>query len=114
MALTAQPLANLMPDATQRDNEPEMESSLHYVQLALLASCLEWLWRTQNDFFIDASLTIYFSRQQPKQQDFRGPDFFLVKHTEKQPRRSWFVWEEDSRYPDLNHRIAVRIDCQRG
>lgn len=44
MALTAQQLADLMPDATQLESdEPEMESSLHYAQLALLVSCLEWL-----------------------------------------------------------------------
>jgi Uma2 family endonuclease len=102
MVLTAAQLADLMPDATQLEsNEPEMESSVHYAQLALLVSCLEWLWRGRNDFFIGANLTIYFSRQQLKNRDFRGPDFFLVKQTQKYPRRSWVVWEEDGRYPDL-------------
>ncbi|NJO51394.1 MAG: Uma2 family endonuclease [Leptolyngbyaceae cyanobacterium RM2_2_4] len=102
MALTAPELADLMPDATQLESvEPEMESSLHYAQLALLVACLEWLWRDRNDFFIGANLTIYFSRQQLKTQDFRGPDFFLVKKTQKRPRRSWVVWEEDGKYPDL-------------
>lgn len=107
MVLTAEQLADLMPDATLLEsNEPEMESSEHYAQLALLVSCLEWLWRegvpsVRNDFFIGANLTIYFSRQQLKNRDFRGPDFFLVKQTTRQPRRSWVVWEEDGRYPDL-------------
>ncbi len=102
MSLTAQQLAELMPDATQLEsNEPEMESSLHYIQLALLVACLEWFWRDQTDFFIGANLTIYFSRQQLKNRDFRGPDFFLVKQTQKHPRKSWVVWEEDGRYPDL-------------
>ncbi len=91
-----------MPDATQLwSDEPEMESSLHYAQLALLVSCLEWLWRDRQDFFIGANLTIYFSRQQLKNRDFRGPDFFLVKDVEKRPRRSWVVWEEEGNYPDL-------------
>lgn len=89
MSLTAQQLADLMPDATQLDsNEPEMESSLHYAQLALLVACLDWLWRERNDYFIGANLTIYFSREQLKSRDFRGPDFFLVNRTEKKPRRS--------------------------
>lgn len=102
MVLTAQELADLMPDATQLEsNEPEMESSLHYAQLALLVSCLEWLWRDQNDFFIGANLTIYFSREQLKNRDYRGPDFFLMKNTEKRPRKSWVVWEEGGQYPDL-------------
>jgi Uma2 family endonuclease len=102
MTLTAQKLAEIMPDATQLESdEPEMESSLHYLQLALLVSCLEWLWRDRQDFFIGANLTIYYSRQQLKNRDFRGPDFFLVKDTEKRHRRSWVVWEEDGKYPDL-------------
>ncbi|MBR8841222.1 MAG: Uma2 family endonuclease, partial [Stigonema ocellatum SAG 48.90 = DSM 106950] len=102
MFVTAQQLEQQMPNATLLlSDEPEMESSLHYMQLMLLVSCLEWLWREQNDFFIGANLTIYFSRQQLRNRDFRGPDFFLVKNTEKRPRNSWVVWEEDGRYPDL-------------
>lgn len=102
MSLTPQQLEALMPDATQLESdEPEMESTLHYLQLALLVSCLEWLWRDQNDFFIGANLTIYFSRQQLRNRDFRGPDFFLVKQTQKYPRKSWVVWEENGKYPDL-------------
>jgi hypothetical protein len=46
-------------------------------------------------------LTIYYSRQQLKNRDFRSSDFFLVKNTTREPRNSWVVWEEDGRYPDL-------------
>jgi Uma2 family endonuclease len=102
MFLTAQEFETQLPDGSRLlSDEPEMESSLHYTQLALLVSCLEWLWQDRQDFFIGANLTIYFSRQQLKQKDFRGPDFFLVKGVEKRPRNSWVVWEEDGRYPDL-------------
>ncbi|MBC7972019.1 MAG: Uma2 family endonuclease [Verrucomicrobia bacterium] len=102
MVFTAQQLEAMMPDATQLlSDEPEMESSLHYAQLALLVACLEWLWRDQTDFFIGANLTVYFSRQQLRNRDFRGPDFFLVKRTEPRSRNAWVVWEEDGRYPDL-------------
>jgi Uma2 family endonuclease len=102
MSLNAEQLEALMPDATQLwSDEPEMDSSLHYDQLALLVACLEFLWKDQQDFFIGANLTIYFSRQQLKNRDFRGPDFFLVKGTQKKPRRSWVVWEEEGRYPNL-------------
>lgn len=101
-AITARELERQMPDAKKLlSDEPEMESSLHYMQLLLLVTCLEWLWQERNDFFIGANLTIYFSRQQLKNHDFRGPDFFLVKNTTREPRNSWVVWEEDGRYPDL-------------
>ena len=100
--ITAQELEAQMPDATQLySDEPEMESSLHYMQLLLLVTCLEWAWRERDDFFVGANLTIYFSRQQLKKHDFRGPDLFLVKNTTRLPRKSWVVWEEDGRYPDL-------------
>lgn len=92
----------MMPDGKQLlSDEPEMESSLHYMQLLILVTCLEWLWRERNDFFIGANLIIYFSRQELRNRDFRGPDFFLVKSTDKRPRNAWVVWEEDGRYPDL-------------
>jgi Uma2 family endonuclease len=78
-----------------------MESSLHYLQLALLVSCLEWLWQGREDFFIGANLTVYFSRNQLKREDVRGPDLFLVKGVDNHPRKSWVVWEEDGKYPDL-------------
>jgi Uma2 family endonuclease len=100
--ISSQEFANLLPDSNMlASDEPEMESSLHYLQAMLLVSCLEWLWRDRDNFFIGANLTVYFSRQQLKNRDFRGPDFFLVKNTQRQPRRSWVVWEEDGKYPDI-------------
>jgi Uma2 family endonuclease len=102
MATTIEQMAELMPDATQLlSDEPEMESTLHYAQLALLVSCLEWYWRERDDFFIGANLTVYYSRQQLKTKDFRGPDFFLVLDAQRRHRNSWVVWEEDGKYPDL-------------
>ena len=101
-ATTAQELEAQMPDASQLlSDEPEMESSLHYLQLMMLVACLELAWQDRQDFFIGANLTVYFSRQQLKNRDFRGPDFFLVKNTERRHRTSWVVWEEDGKYPDL-------------
>ena len=102
MSLTAQQLAEQMPDARALlSDEPEMESSLHYQQLALLVSCLEWHWREREDFFIGANLTVYYDHQQLRRRSFRGPDFFLVRDVLREPRNSWVVWEEGGRYPDL-------------
>ena len=102
MSFTAQQLAELMPDARQLlSDEPEMESSLHYQQLALLVDCLEWHWRKRQDFFIGANLTVYYDHEQLRRRGFRGPDFFLVRGVARHPRNSWVVWEEGGRYPDL-------------
>ena len=102
MAITAEQLDKVMPSAAELlSDEPEMESSLHYTQLMLLYETLDWLWSERDDYFIGANLTIYFSREQLKNRDFRGPDFFLVKGVTKRPRNSWVVWEEGGKYPDI-------------
>ncbi|MGA1622990.1 MAG: Uma2 family endonuclease [Synechocystis sp.] len=102
MYQTAAQFAETMPDARRLlSDEPEMESSLHSAQLMLLVACLDWLWRDRDDYFIGANLTVYFSLQQLKNRDFRGPDFFLVRNVDNSPRPSWVVWEEDGQYPNL-------------
>jgi Uma2 family endonuclease len=61
-AITACELELQMPDATKLlSDEPEMESSLHYMQLLLLVTCLEWAWQERDDFFVGANLTMDFS-----------------------------------------------------
>ncbi|MFN6579647.1 MAG: hypothetical protein RMX68_007020 [Aulosira sp. ZfuVER01] len=63
MVLTPQQLEAMMPDASQLlSDEPEMESSLHYAQLLLLVTCLEWLWRDSPDGDSSASRNDYFLR----------------------------------------------------
>lgn len=102
MYVTAPQMADLMPDARQLlSDEPEMESTQHYQQLALLVSSLEWCWRDRDDFFIGANLTVYYTHQQLRRREFRGPDSFLVREVSREPRNSWVVWEEGGRYPDL-------------
>ena len=102
MMMTAQQLAGLMPDTRELlSDEPQMESTQHYQQLALLVSHLEWHWREQADFFIGANLTVYYTLEQLRGRKFLGPDFFLVRETDPRPRTSWVVWEEGGRYPDL-------------
>jgi Uma2 family endonuclease len=100
--VTAQQLAGLMPDTRELlSDEPQMESTQHYQQLALLVSHLEWHWREQADFFIGANLTVYYTLEQLRTRKFLGPDFFLVRGVDSRPRTSWAVWNEDGRYPDL-------------
>jgi Uma2 family endonuclease len=62
---------------------------------------LEWLWQDRQDFYAFGNLTIYYSPNQLKSEFFRGPDFFVVLGTERKPRKSWVVWEEDGKYPNV-------------
>jgi Uma2 family endonuclease len=82
-------------------DEPPLESDLHLQQIILLLTCLEWLWQDRNDYYASGNLTIYYNENQLKKRDFCGPDFFLVLDTEKRPRKSWVVWGEQGKYPNV-------------
>ncbi len=82
-------------------DEPQLENYLHLKQIILLITCLEWLWRERQDFFAAGNLTIYYSPEQKKSEDFRGPDFFVVLDTERRSRKSWVVWNEGEKYPNV-------------
>jgi Uma2 family endonuclease len=91
----------VFPPSDLYSDEPPLETYLHLRQLLLLLSCLEWYWRDRNDFFAAGNLTIYYSPKQRKSEDFRGPDFFVVLGTERKLRKSWVVWEEEGKYPNV-------------
>ncbi|MDF5710125.1 MAG: Uma2 family endonuclease [Nostoc sp. S4] len=91
----------IFPSSDLYSNEPPLETELHLRQIILLLTCLEWLWRDRNDFYAAGNLTIYYSPRQLKSEFFRGPDFFVVLGCERKTRKSWVVWEEDGKYPNL-------------
>ena len=91
----------IFPPGDLYSDEPPLETELHLEQIMLLLKCLKWLWRDRNDFYAAGNLTIYYSPHQSKSEDFRGPDFFVVLDTERKVRKSWVVWEENGKYPNL-------------
>ncbi|MGD1897256.1 MAG: Uma2 family endonuclease [Phormidesmis sp.] len=91
----------VFPPGDLYSDEPQLETYLHLQQMVLLLNCLDWLWKDRTDYFSAGNLTVYYSPRQRKSEDFRGPDFFVVLDTEKRPRKSWVVWEEDGKYPNI-------------
>ena len=91
----------IFPPGDLYSDEPPLETELHLRQIILLFKCLEWLWRDRNDFYAAGNLTIYYSQNKRKTEDFRGPDFFVVLDTERKTRKSWVVWDEDGKYPHV-------------
>jgi Uma2 family endonuclease len=89
------------PQGDLWSDEPPLETYQHLQQMMLLLKCLDWLWKDRSDYFSAGNLTIYYSARQSKSEDFRGPDFFVVLGTQKYPRKSWAVWEENGQYPNL-------------
>jgi len=82
-------------------DEPPLESDFHRDQIDLLIRILRWYWRDRTDTYVSGNLTIYYNKRQLKSRDFRGPDFFVVRGTEKKERRSWMIWEEGGLYPHM-------------
>ena len=92
----------IFPQGEFWSDEPPLESNLHLKQILLLIYSLEWLWREREDYFCAGNLTIYYSPNQKKSEDFRGPDFFVVLGTTNdETRKSWVVWQEEGKYPNV-------------
>lgn len=75
-------------------------------QMILLISSLQpWLARryreTGQGGYTGGNMFVYFSPEQVRNHDFRGPDFFAVVGTDPHAeRRSWVVWDE-GKAPDV-------------
>jgi Uma2 family endonuclease len=91
----------IFPPGDIISDEPPLESDLHRDQIDLLIRLLKLWWREKQDFYASGNLTVYYSPNQKKSEYFRGPDFFVVLGTQKKDRKSWVVWQEDGKYPNV-------------
>ncbi|WP_233258698.1 Uma2 family endonuclease [[Phormidium] sp. ETS-05] len=101
MVQIQQPDIPTFPPGDLWSDEPHFDSSLHCHQLIILMDCLDWLWQNRNDFFAAGNLSVYYSSRQLKSKELPGPDFFVVLDAEPRERKSWVVWEEDGKYPNV-------------
>lgn len=83
------------------DGEP-LESSRHRVTMNALIRSYRHHCAGRNNFFVGGNMFVYYSSQQVKNKEFKGPDFFIVLDVPPDPsRQGWVVWEENGRYPDM-------------
>lgn len=78
-----------------------MESEKHRRQSIVLTESLELALADRDDVYVGANMFVYYSELQVKKNDFRGPDVFVVLDTTKRERKSWVVWQENGRTPDV-------------
>lgn len=90
----------LLPIEIESD-EPELESDLHREQINLLVRLLKYYWRDRQDVYVTGSLTVYYNPDKLTNRDFRGPDVFVAMGAEKRDRKSWVLWNEGNKYPNL-------------
>ena len=101
MITQAPPLLKLpTQDELPSEDGIPMETQRHKLQMDLLLyPLLPWL-KDREDGYVGANMFVYFSSSQLKNQDFRGPDLFVVLGVPKGERKSWVVWEE-GKAPDV-------------
>ena len=81
------------------DGEP-METQRHKDQMEILINALQPWLAERADGYISGNMFLYFSLEQVRNRDFKGPDFFAVLSVPKGERLSWVVWEE-GKGPDV-------------
>ncbi len=83
------------------DGEP-LETSRHRIAINALIRSYRYHFSERNNFFVGGNMFVYYSSQQVRDKDFKGPDFFVVLDVPPNPARpGWVVWEENGRYPDM-------------
>ncbi len=85
-------------DLPCNDGEP-METYRHREQMILLIHSLQAHWAERSDYYVSGNMFLHYTLQEQKK--FRGPDFFLVLNVENRERKSWVVWQEGMRFPDV-------------
>jgi Uma2 family endonuclease len=97
-----------------------LETNWHRIQMNLLIDSVHAHWRDRSDYFAGGNMFIYFSLDQVRNRDYRGPDVFIVKDVDgTRDRAAWIVWEEDGRYPNVivelssPSTIAVDLDAKK-
>src|SRR5438132_12388437 len=79
-----------------------LETHWHVLQIALLIELLAYRFRDRDDYYAGGNMFVYYSEEQARNRDYRGPDFFFVDGVDGLKQREWWaVWQEDGRYPDL-------------
>ncbi|MBV7329577.1 Uma2 family endonuclease [Chloroflexi bacterium TSY] len=79
-----------------------MASPKHRMRMNILIEDTHRHWYDRNDYYVGGNMFVYFSESQILHKTYRGPDFFIVKDVDgSKNRKSWVIWEEEGRYPDL-------------
>ncbi len=103
LELTQEEWERLQPptDLIFDDGEP-MESNRHRLAMNVLIRSVYAILAEREDYFVGGNMSIYYSSEQAKNRDFKGPDMFVVLDVDgTRSRQGWVVWQEEGRYPDV-------------
>ncbi|MCP5494161.1 MAG: Uma2 family endonuclease [Leptospiraceae bacterium] len=81
-------------DELPYDDDTPLESERHLFQIILLLETIQPWLQESGKGYVGGNMFIYFSPNQIKTEQVRGPDFFIVVNADSHERKSWVVWEE--------------------
>jgi Uma2 family endonuclease len=94
-SIKALPTENDLPC---EDGEP-METPRHRDQMHMLIESLKMHWADRRGYYVGGNMFVHYDPTSKRRS--RGPDFFLVLDVEERERKSWVVWQEGMRFPDV-------------
>ena len=80
------------------DGEP-METPRHRDQMVMLIESLKVHWADHRDYYVGGNMFVHYDPTNKRRS--RGPDVFVVLDVEERERKSWVVWQESMRFPDV-------------
>ncbi|MCF2971749.1 Uma2 family endonuclease [Synechococcus sp. Nb3U1] len=87
-------------DELPYDDGVPMETWRHKCQMDLLITITEAWLQKRSDGFVSGNMFLYYSLEQSRVRDFKGPDYFVVLGVPKGERKSWVIWEQ-GKGPDV-------------
>ncbi len=95
------------------DDGIPMATYRHKLQMDLLVYPVNtWLVLGQGEGFVGGNMFVYFSPDQVLNQDYRGPDVFVVKAVPARERKAWVCWQE-GKGPDVVIELLSASTAQR-
>jgi Uma2 family endonuclease len=83
------------------DGEP-LESNRHRIAMNVLIEAIHQAYQGRDDYFTGGNMFVYYSSEQARNRDYKGPDFFVALNVDgTKERQGWVVWQEEGRYPDV-------------
>ncbi|NET58476.1 MAG: Uma2 family endonuclease [Symploca sp. SIO2E6] len=84
------------------DDGEALESNRHRIAMNVLIEAVHQAYQERDDYFAGGNMFVYYSSQQVRNREFKGPDFFVTLDVDGTiERQGWVVWEEAGRYPDV-------------
>lgn len=81
------------------DDGAPMETQRHRDQMNILIDSLKDYWKDSRDYYVGGNMFLHFDLS--NKRIFKGPDVFLVLDVDPRERKSWVVWQEGGRFPDV-------------